>query len=204
MSAELTEDQIRADVMYRLLRKNCWGAKYLPVDTLVNWIGKQVKRDGKRVTRIIDDLHKEAYLLMLKRGETVSLNPARSKEITQFVERNIRWVRRVRRRAEYGSLIAQKIQGPAGFIWKIRGLVGLNAIVIPLYLLHKIIFIKRDGRLLFSIAASSGIGRHEAERRASRTWIVVRQKRGAHRASASASGRWLPESSDTFYIHRIP
>ncbi|MBI4258538.1 MAG: hypothetical protein HY619_06250 [Thaumarchaeota archaeon] len=90
MSAELTEDQIRADVMYRLLRKNCWGAKYLPVDTLVNWIGKQVKRDGKRVTRIIDDLHKEAYLLMHKRGETVSLNPARSKEITQFVERNIR------------------------------------------------------------------------------------------------------------------
>ncbi len=90
MSVDLTDDQMKADIMYRLLRKTCWGAKYLPVDTLVNWIGKQVKRDGKRASKVIDDLHKEGYLLLHKRGEMVSLNPARSKEIAQFVERNLR------------------------------------------------------------------------------------------------------------------
>jgi len=40
MVSELTDEQTKADIMYKLLRRSCWGAKYLPIDTLVNWMGK--------------------------------------------------------------------------------------------------------------------------------------------------------------------
>ena len=86
---ELTDAEIKADVMNKLLRKNCWGAKYLPLDSLVNWLAKRVKRDGKRVRRIIRALVNNGYLLLHKRGETVSLNPIISKEIVEYIERII-------------------------------------------------------------------------------------------------------------------
>jgi hypothetical protein len=90
MFADLSDDQIKTDVMYRLLRKNCWGAKYLPLNTLVNWIGGHVKMDGKRVRGCVDELNKDGHLIAHKKGETISLNPARSKEILDFIERNLR------------------------------------------------------------------------------------------------------------------
>jgi hypothetical protein len=86
---ELTDAEIKADVMNKLLRKNCWGAKYLPLDSLVNWLAKRVKRDGKRVRRIIRSLVNNGYLLLHKRGKTVSLNPMMSKEIVEYIERII-------------------------------------------------------------------------------------------------------------------
>ncbi len=89
MKADLTDEQIRADLMNRLARRNCWGAKYLPIDTLVNWMGKQIKRDGKRIRKNIDGLEKSGYLFLQKRKTTVSLNPRMKVEITEYVEKNI-------------------------------------------------------------------------------------------------------------------
>mgnify|MGYP006910675145 CR=1 FL=1 len=86
---ETTDAEIKADVMNRLLRKNCWGAKYLPLDTLVNWLAKRVKRNGKRVKTIIKILVNQGYLLLHKHGETVSLNPALSREIAEYIEKII-------------------------------------------------------------------------------------------------------------------
>lgn len=88
MEKGLSDEQIKADIMNKLLRKDCWGAKYLPVDTLVHWIGKQVKRNGKRVEKLIRELVKEGYLFIHKKGGTVSLNPSRSREISEYIERN--------------------------------------------------------------------------------------------------------------------
>jgi predicted transcriptional regulator len=84
---ELTDEEIKADIMNKLLRKNCWGAKYLPLDTLINWFSKAAKRDGKRVKTIIRALVNEGYLLLHKGGKTVSLNPAMSREIIEYVEK---------------------------------------------------------------------------------------------------------------------
>lgn len=39
----LSDEEIKADIMYKLLRKHCWGAKYLPIDTLVNWLSKMIR-----------------------------------------------------------------------------------------------------------------------------------------------------------------
>ena len=91
MSKAKTDSEITADIMNRLMRRNCWGAKYLPLDTLVNWISKRVKRDGKRVKRVVKALVNEGYLLLHKRGKTVSLNPMMSKEVMEYVER---WIDR--------------------------------------------------------------------------------------------------------------
>lgn len=85
--ASPSDEEIKADIMYRLLRKHCWGARYLPTDTLVNWISKKIKRDGRRVRRVLRELVHDGYLLLHKRGTTVSLNPAKSREITEFIER---------------------------------------------------------------------------------------------------------------------
>jgi len=86
---KLSDEEIKTDVMNRLLRKNCWGAKYLPLDTLVNWLAKRVKRNGKRVKKIIKILVNQGFLLLHKGGETVSLNPRMSREIVEFIERVI-------------------------------------------------------------------------------------------------------------------
>lgn len=87
---EISDEEIKADLMNRLLREHCWGAKYLPIDTIVNWVSKQIKRNGKRVRKCVEELVKEGYILPHKGGETVSLNPTKSKEIAEYVKRVFR------------------------------------------------------------------------------------------------------------------
>lgn len=47
MSLELDNEEIKADIMNKLLRRNCWGAKYMPVDTIVNWLAKKLNQTVK-------------------------------------------------------------------------------------------------------------------------------------------------------------
>ncbi|MEM3566028.1 MAG: hypothetical protein QXK18_04055 [Candidatus Bathyarchaeia archaeon] len=77
--------------MNRLLRRNCWGAKYLPVDTLVNWLAMKIKPDGKRVRMLIKQLVNEGFLILHKKGETVSLNSAKSEEIIEYIKKFLKF-----------------------------------------------------------------------------------------------------------------
>jgi len=86
MFEQETDEEIKADLMYRLLRKHCWGAKYLPLDTLINWISKQIRRNGKRLRKCVEELAEEGYIFFHKKGNTVSLNPARSREIAEYIK----------------------------------------------------------------------------------------------------------------------
>jgi hypothetical protein len=88
MVIEITDEQLRAVIMEFLLQKGRWGAHYFPIDTMINWIGRKVKKNGKRVERTIKDLVKDGYLFLHKKGGTVSLNPARSQEISEYIENN--------------------------------------------------------------------------------------------------------------------
>lgn len=81
------DEEIKADVMNRLLRRNCWGARYLPLASLVNWLDKKIKKDGGRIRNSINQLVKEGYLISHKRSATISLNPARSGEIVGYINR---------------------------------------------------------------------------------------------------------------------
>jgi len=87
MPAEVRGEEIEADVLHRLLRRGCWGGRYLPVRSLVNWMGKRVGEDGRRVRKAIDNLHKAGLLLKHKGGETISLNTRRKKEIIEYIDR---------------------------------------------------------------------------------------------------------------------
>ena len=84
---EWIAEEIKADLMNRLLRRNCWGARYLPLATLVNWLSRKVRRNGRRVRDAVDQLIKEGYLISHKKDATISLNPARSKEIVEYIEK---------------------------------------------------------------------------------------------------------------------
>ena len=51
----------------------------------MNFLGRKVKRNDKRVARTVKDLVKEGYLFVHKKGETVSLNPSRANDTVQYV-----------------------------------------------------------------------------------------------------------------------
>jgi len=83
----LSDEQVKASILEFLLNKGRWGAHYYPLDTLTRWLGKKVRKNGKRVRVCLRDLVNEGYVLIHKRGETVSLNPAMTKEIIDFIRK---------------------------------------------------------------------------------------------------------------------
>lgn len=84
--SELSDLQLKAAILEFLLKKGRWGAYYFPPDTLINWFSKRV-RNGKRIEKIVRELVSKRCLTLYKRGATVSLNPARSEEIVNFIKR---------------------------------------------------------------------------------------------------------------------
>ncbi|MBI4258829.1 MAG: hypothetical protein HY619_07725 [Thaumarchaeota archaeon] len=87
MSSDLTDEDLKLAIVTFILKKGRWGAHDYPIDTMGNWIGKKVRRNGKRVRQTIKKLVNEGYLIVHKRGDTISLNPARSKEIMELLSR---------------------------------------------------------------------------------------------------------------------
>ena len=86
---EVTDDEIKADILNRLARRRCWGERYAQTQKITGSLGKRIKRDGVRVTRIVDGLVDIGFILTHKGGRTISLNPRRSREITEFVEKHL-------------------------------------------------------------------------------------------------------------------
>ena len=85
----LSDDQVKVATLEFLVMKGRWGAHYFPVDTLVNWMGRKVERNGKRVRACLKDLAKQGYVLAHKRGETVSLNPAVTEKIGELIKQSL-------------------------------------------------------------------------------------------------------------------
>lgn len=84
----LSDDQVKIAILEFLVMKGRWGAHYFPVDTLVNWMGRKVERNGKRVRACLKDLGRQGYVLAHKRGETVSLNPAVAEKIRELTRKS--------------------------------------------------------------------------------------------------------------------
>jgi hypothetical protein len=85
MTVELTDAQLKAAILEFLVKKGRWGAHYFPLETLVNWMAKKVRRNGKHVRRCLKELVSDGFLLLHKKGEMVSLNPAKSMEIRGLI-----------------------------------------------------------------------------------------------------------------------
>ena len=86
---EMTDDQVKASILHRLYRRGRWGAAYMPTDTLVNWMSRQVRDDGLRVKRMIRRLRRVGHVRLSKKGETISLNSRHRDEIISFIERHL-------------------------------------------------------------------------------------------------------------------
>jgi len=83
--SQLTDEQIKLSIVEFLVKKGRWGSRYFPTDTLVNFLSRKIRRNGKRIRKCIEDLVDEGYILVHKRGETVSLNSAKSRAILEFI-----------------------------------------------------------------------------------------------------------------------
>jgi hypothetical protein len=89
MRRDYSDSEVRALILEWLERHGRWGAHYFPLDTLANKLPHVVKNNGKRIRRVIKDLLYEDYVLSHKGGGTLSLNPTKSREITDYIRRVI-------------------------------------------------------------------------------------------------------------------
>ena len=53
-------------------------------------MGGKIKRNGRRIQRDVRQLVNEGYLILHKRGKTVSLNPTKSREIVEFIRKFVK------------------------------------------------------------------------------------------------------------------
>jgi len=85
MRRDYTDSEIKALIMDWPERHGRWGAHYFPLDTLVNKLSHVVRNNGKSIRRAVRDLLYEGFLLGHKGGNTIPLNPTRSREISEYV-----------------------------------------------------------------------------------------------------------------------
>jgi len=86
MRRDYANSELKALILDWLERHGMWGAHYFPLDTLVNRLSHVVKNNGKRIRRMVKQLLDEGYTLAYKGGETISLNPTRSREIAEYIK----------------------------------------------------------------------------------------------------------------------
>jgi hypothetical protein len=72
---EDTDELIKSKILRVLAKKNKWLHSHTSVINIIRWI--YVKRNGKRVKKMIDELRKENLIIMKPThyGLEVSLNP---------------------------------------------------------------------------------------------------------------------------------
>ena len=86
---ELSDEQIIATIFDKLTRKRKWKGSHIPQDTVFKWISNKIKRDGKRVEILIDELIKNNFIISKPThyGREISLNPEKSREILEIIEK---------------------------------------------------------------------------------------------------------------------
>ena len=84
----LSDDQIKALILNYLVRRRCWGAKYLPRQKLVRHLGYDVLGDGKEVSRCLDELLQSRWLNSYKKRKTIHLNVSHKRDIFDHLEKH--------------------------------------------------------------------------------------------------------------------
>jgi len=85
----LTDSEVAATILDKLARKNKWGAAHTSSDKIVRRISRKIRGKGKRVRKVLKGLIKDGYVLkkITGYGLEISLNPHKSREITEIIER---------------------------------------------------------------------------------------------------------------------
>ena len=85
MRRDHSDSEVKALILDWLVRHGRWGAHYFPLDNLVNKLSHAVKNNGEKIKRAAGELLKQRYLFVHKKRNTVSLNPARNREIVEYL-----------------------------------------------------------------------------------------------------------------------
>jgi len=86
MKREYTKKELEVLVINFLFRRGRWGNYYFPLTTLVNWLSKAIKNNGKYLIKSIKELIKKEIIMVHKRGKAISLNPYKKEEIERILE----------------------------------------------------------------------------------------------------------------------
>jgi hypothetical protein len=84
---EETDELIKSKVLRVLAKKNKWLHSHTSVINIIKWV--YVKRNGKGVKKMIDELRRENLIIMKPThyGEEISLNPYQKWEIMELVKK---------------------------------------------------------------------------------------------------------------------
>ena len=86
---EMTQKQIMADVLNRLVNSGHWGKGHQNIDQLVGWMKEHVKENGAKIKKAIHRLRQERLIGQKKGGKTIYLNRRYIKEIYGFIDRHL-------------------------------------------------------------------------------------------------------------------
>lgn len=80
MKKTCSDREIRGIILDKLLRNSLIGNNYTSTDSFERSVSKRLKKNGKRVKRIINDMNKEGFLEFKKSRKTISINRHRVRE----------------------------------------------------------------------------------------------------------------------------
>ena len=86
---DLSDEQIKADILNRLVNARAFGSYHVPIDQVRNWIQNKIKRNGKTVTKCIEDLARSGLLVKTARN-TIYADHQRLDEIFEYIDKHLR------------------------------------------------------------------------------------------------------------------
>ena len=85
---DLTDEQIKADILNRLVNAGAFGSYHLPVDQMRSWIQNKIKKNGRTVTKCIDDLARTGLLIKTARN-TMYADRQRLDETFDYIDKHL-------------------------------------------------------------------------------------------------------------------
>ena len=82
---DLTDKQIKADILNRLVTANAFGSYHIPIDQMKSWIQNKIKRNGKTVEKCIKDLVRKG-LVVKKARNTIYANKYQLDLILDYID----------------------------------------------------------------------------------------------------------------------
>lgn len=81
----MTDDQIKADILDRLVNAGMWGKGHQDVDQLKKWMSNKLKKNGKRVDKLINELNSDGIIGTKNNGKSIYANPRERHSIKDFI-----------------------------------------------------------------------------------------------------------------------
>jgi hypothetical protein len=85
---DLTDEQIKADILNRLVNANAFGSYHIPIDQMRKWIQNKIKKNGKKIQKSINELIKTGLIVKTARN-TIYANHQKLDEIFNYIDQNL-------------------------------------------------------------------------------------------------------------------